>query len=164
MNPEDGLAFLAAHQPLPPDSELTNTVIDQYGDVLKHFRRHPDARCIPLLLNSFGAGSGLGVYQIVEDTVRAHEVRDVLPHLVTALANPAGSVQYWAAQIAEYYPSTQLVAPLSALLSHRSSDVRSAAAAALEGIDDPRVRVVLQDALQRESEPDIIEQLRSALD
>ena len=70
MTVEQGLAFLNAYQPMPDDTELSEELVRAYDEVRRFFIEHPDARCIPLFLKSFGAGDGFGVYQLVEDVLR----------------------------------------------------------------------------------------------
>jgi len=66
MDVTNALAFLERHQPLPPDDQLSADLIREYDEVRKFFIEHPDPRCIPLFLNSFGDESCFGVYQLVE--------------------------------------------------------------------------------------------------
>ncbi len=52
MTVEDALTFLAAHEPMPSDHEVSIDECNAYGDVLCLFRVNPDERCIPLLITS----------------------------------------------------------------------------------------------------------------
>ena len=81
MTVEQGLAFLKAHQPMPDDTELSEALVRAYDDVRRLCIDHPDARCIPVLLTSFGDGDGCGVYQRVEDVLRHVRLETVVPHL-----------------------------------------------------------------------------------
>jgi len=60
------------HEMYPADSpemQAYKTYADlmlQYEEVRTYFMEHPDPECIPLFLNSFGSGFGLGIYQMVE--------------------------------------------------------------------------------------------------
>jgi hypothetical protein len=87
MEKEDALKFLELHQPMPPDEEIDNELIEKYDDVRKYFLGNKDIRCIPLFLNSFGFIDGLGVYQLVEDVITMYEERDVVPSLIKSLSS-----------------------------------------------------------------------------
>jgi hypothetical protein len=159
MDKETALTFLRQHQPMPPDNQLTEEFIQEYDEIRQYFISHPDPECIPLFLNSFGDGSGFGVYQLVEDAINIYSPDQVVPHLIEALRSNYPSVRYWCAQIAEYFPVPELVDPLQELLFSRDRDIRSAAASALEGITDRRVDALLQQALKFEADPDLYVQL-----
>jgi HEAT repeat protein len=150
MDTEEALAFLRSHQPLPPDTLITEELLKEYSEVRNYFRRSPDPRCIPLFLNSFGQGSGFGTYQLVEDVIKQFSADEVVPHLIAALQNGSSSVRYWCAQIAANFPQTELIDPLRDLLLNGDEDGRTAAVTALEFIRDDRVDSILQQALKRE--------------
>ena len=127
MTSNEALRFLRSHQPMPADRDLTPEVIQHYESVRRFFLENDDARCVPLFLNSFGDGSGLGVYQLVEDVIKAYSASDVVPHLAVALASNCPGVRYWCAQIAAIFPTPDLIPQLAALLDDESSDTRFAA-------------------------------------
>lgn len=92
MDRETAIAFLKEHQPMPPDDKVTNEVITKFVEVVlwldEYVPEHPDPVFIPLLLNSFGEDTDLGVYETVEDILRYYPVEDLLPHLPAALQSP----------------------------------------------------------------------------
>jgi hypothetical protein len=152
MEIADALAFLGQHQPLPPDDQLSASLIERYDEVRKFFIEHPDPRCIPLFLNSFGAGSGFGVYQLVEDVFRPFPPEAVVHLLKESLGSPHQSVRYWGAQIAMLFPALELLEPLEKLLDTADSDTRLFAAYALEVMwREKRERQVL-DVLKKAAE------------
>ncbi len=156
MNREDAFRFLEKYQPLPADSALTDGVFTQYDRVRKFFLENPDEASIPLFLNSFGEGDGLGAYQLIEDVLAKHSVQAVVPHLLGSLTSPYRSVRYWSAQIAAVFPDSRLVDPLAVLLLEVNDfDMRYAAVTALEQIEDAQILRVLRDALKRESDDEI---------
>lgn len=128
----------------------------QYDEVLSYFIEHPDPVAIPLLLNACGEGSGHGLYQTVEDAIVLHPLSIVLPHLLKALQNASPSIQYWNAHIAFYFSDDSLITPLGDLLHSSNPDLRFAAAGSLEKIDNPRALELIDEALQKETEPDLI--------
>jgi HEAT repeat protein len=150
MDTEEALAFLSRHQPLPPDAGWTDELAERYAEVRDYFAHSPDPRCIPLLLNSFGQGSGFGNYQLVEDVMAQFPADLVVPNLVEALRHGTPSVRYWCAQIAAYFPESRLVGPLRDLLMTGDEDSQLAAVTALERIPDERVDDVFRQALRRE--------------
>jgi len=94
MTVDEGLAFLQTHQPMPDDTALSEELVRVYDEVRRLFIDHPDARCIPLFLTSFGDGDGFGVYQLVEDVLRHFSRDTVVPHLKKALTHGRRSIRY----------------------------------------------------------------------
>src|SRR5690606_955147 len=112
VDTREGLEFLSKHQPMPPDEELDQQLIDYYDEVRKWFILNPDPQCVPLFLNSFVKADGWGVSQLVGDAIIVFDKALVVPPLVKSLRNPNGSVSYWSAQIACSFPDAVLIAPL----------------------------------------------------
>lgn len=100
MNTNEALEFLRSHQPMPPDSTLTTELSQKYNEVREFFEAHPDPRCIPLFLNSFGDGDGFSAYQGVDLVLLLFSHEQVLPHLLTALSSIHPGVKSWTAEIA----------------------------------------------------------------
>lgn len=153
MDTEEALRFLRANQPLPSDQALGER-IRVFDAVRKHFTAQLDPRCIPLLLNAFGEGSGFGVYQLVEDTIAQYPAKHVLPALQQALHSPHRSVRYWNAQIAALFPDATLIEHLTPLLGD-DEDLRFAAVMALSRIHDPQIVPLLQAQLAAEQSAEI---------
>jgi HEAT repeat protein len=160
---DDALQFLRDHQPLPPTDSLSDDILRQFDEVRKFFISNPDARCVSLLLNSFGKGDGHGVYQLVEDTILAFPDEVVVPALEGSLRNPAGSVRYWSAQIAANYPRQELAEPLMDLLKHGNLDERIAAVTALELLGTPQAHSEMESALSADIEDEVKEMIHQAL-
>ena len=87
-------------------------------------------------LHSFGEGSGFGVYQLVEDTLRVHD-DDLVSKLSASLRSAESSVRYWTAQIAQNYPALSLRDPLIERLRDARPGTRAAAVVALLDLGDP---------------------------
>ena len=163
MDHSEAIRFLERHQPLPDDKNMSEDVISQYDDVRKWFLKHPDPKCIPLFLNSFGDGDGCGVYPLIEDVIARHSASDVVPCLCDAINSKSPSIRYWCAQIATRFPTKRLVAPLSSLLRDSDFGIRYMAIAALELIGGEDVKQILKDALKGESDEEIRELLQDAI-
>lgn len=159
----EALEFLSRHQPMPDEENLDEATINQYDEARKLFLAEPDERCIPLFLNSFGTGSGLGVYQLVEDVLVQFDNEQVLPHLLAALESPIESVRYWNAQVAASFPSPQLIGPLSNLLDD-DYDTQAVAITALGEIENPEARKILEKRLESETDPELRELLSDGLE
>lgn len=164
MSIDDALQFLRDHQPLPPTDEMPDALIQRFEEVRKFFVVNPDARCVGLLLNSFGEGDGFGVYQLVEDVIRAFPDGVVVPALAVSLCSAIGAVRYWSAQIAANHPSPELAEPLIELLRHGDLDERVAAVTALETLGTPRARLAMEKALSSDIEPQVKAMIRQAFD
>lgn len=163
MTTEEALEFLRAHQPLPPDRNLSQEVIDTYDEVRRHFTAKPDRRALPLFLQSFGDGNGFGVYQLVEDVFAQAPPDEAADALAKGLSSQRSSVRYWSAQIAAATPSPALAEPLLALVADESSDVRFAAISALELLNPPDLKARLRPAYDAERDSEVRELLEELL-
>jgi len=164
MDKQEAFDFLRAHQPLPPERELSEAVITEYDRVREFFVDNPDEESIPLLLNSFGEGMGLGVYQLVGEVFRKHSVGVLVPYLLTALASKHRSVRWWSAQFAADFPHPDLIKPLATALEELGDfDIRCAAVTALSQIKTTSAKAVLADALDKEPEEEIRALIRDVL-
>jgi hypothetical protein len=164
MEKEDALKFLELHQPMPPDEEIDNELIEKYDDVRKYFLENKDIRCIPLFLNSFGFINGLGVYQLVEDVITMYEERDVIPSLIKSLSSNYYSVRYWNAQIASNFFSEELIEPLSKLLNEKDYDIKFASLVAIEMNNSPKRKMILEKYLSEERDEELQNMARNIMD
>jgi hypothetical protein len=163
MTTEQALEFLRQHQPLASTGTVDEAVLGLFDEVRQFFLDHPDARCVPLLLNSFGEGDGHGIYQLVEDTIARFPASVVVPALRSSLRNTSGSVRYWSAQIAANFPVTDLAKPLIDLLHSGSVDERIAAVTALEAIGGEEVGAALRLALDSGAPDEVKNFIREVL-
>ena len=159
----EAISFLRKHQPMPPDKELSTELITEYDEVRKYFVEHPDLEAVPLLLNSFGQGTGHGVYQLVGNALRTLPSEKIIPYLRSAIRSEHPSVRSWCAEIAAEFPSAELIPALSMLLEDDDEDARSASVFALEFIDDPQVDKILTGMLKTSDDSDLCEQITEAL-
>jgi len=139
MDSAEALAFLRAHQPMPPDDALEESLIEQFDTVRRYFIVHPDAACIPLLLGAFGDGMGFGVYQVCDDVLRPFSREQIAPHLAVALASTRASTRWWAAHWAMEFPHPSLFSAIRRLLLARAAedeDARGFLIAALESLSN----------------------------
>jgi hypothetical protein len=157
MTLEEAKQFLRSHQPLPPDEFLTQELIGTLDEVREYLLLHPDPECVPLLIGVIGAGSGYGVYQLIEDVLLKFPTELVVPHLKEGLRSPHGGVRCWSAEFAASFPSPSLVEPLAVLLRNGNYDEKSAALTALEQIQSPCTGEVARSFLAQETD----EELRS---
>jgi HEAT repeat protein len=148
------LAFLALHQPLGRDADVSQQTIDEFEEIVRQLLADPDVRCLKPLLGAIGDGDGLGVYAMVSDTLRAFPRDAVEEALVWGLASRHRSVRYWCAQFASEFPSASVVPHLLLLLDDRDRDTKYAALTALEQCRDPsaipRLEVLARDDLDPE--------------
>ena len=163
MTREEALNFLKIHQPMPDDRHLDKNLIDQYDEARKCFLYAPAVECIPLFLNSFGIGNGLGVYQLIDDVLKKYNRDEVVPHLRTSLNSKHEGVRYWSAQIASNFPSAELIKPLKNLLRDNNRDIRYATITALEQIGGDIVKDFLETHLIAESDEEIKELVKDVL-
>jgi hypothetical protein len=162
VNVEEAKQFLAAHSPLPRDEELSDSLIEQYDEVRRFLLENPDPTTTKLLLNSFGDGSGLGVYQLVVDNVAKLPTEAVETELRDALLSPHRGVRFWCSQIAAELPSPLYAGPLISNLHDADADIRASAADALGALTLPELDGVLSDAYEREPESHVKEAISRA--
>ena len=153
MNQSEALEFLRTVQPLPNDDLLSEELIGQYDDVREFFVENPSEDAVPLLLNSFGNGDGLGVYQLVEDAIVNVESEKVVPHLLNALSSTLSSVRYWTTQISANFDDRRLVDSLVKLLNDESVDTRLAALVSIEKYVDESLAKKLVELRTAETNP-----------
>ena len=163
MNADEALQFLKDHAPLPDDDDLSDELIAEYDDVRKFFVANPDPRAIGPFLQSFGDGSGYGVYQLVEDVITQFPPEEVVPHLREALRSPHKGVRYWTLEMVSSFPDDSLVGPTAENLTHPDADVRAAAASALSFLGNDDAVRALETALQTEADDDVRQSIEDAL-
>lgn len=134
MNKLDAIKFLEKHQPLPPDSELTQSIIDKYEEIIKFFITNPNDEIIPYLLNSYGEGDGWGTYILVEDCLYRCSKKVVIEEIRKILeqGNMLDSIRYWVTQNAAAFPDPILEKGLLLSLNSDIEDIRNTARIALE--------------------------------
>ncbi len=127
MTVDEALAFLAAHQPMPSDHDVSTDECTVCCDVLRLFTANPDGRCIPLLINSITADTGLGMYEAISAVLMSHPSEQVIPHLRTGLLSGNTAIIYrccwWACDVR----ASGLSDVVRPLLHHEDDDIRDAA-------------------------------------
>ena len=164
MTSEEAVDFLREHQPMPPEDALTEELMTRFDEARRALERDPDPRGLPLLLHSLGEGTGLGVYQLLDDTLRAYDREDVVRALAESLTSSLPGVASWSMEFALDYPDPRLVPAAIALLRSGDFGARYFAAAFLvqDWVTDPFAREALRDAVVHEQDPAIREVLSEA--
>jgi hypothetical protein len=121
MDERQCLVSLNRHRPMPTDADWTEEC-ELLDEVRGYLTEYPSEEAFPLLLKVFGDGSGYGVHQLIERAVVEHPPSTVVPLLVTTHTTGTQSIKYWNAQIAENFPSRELIAPLTELCDSSSSE------------------------------------------
>jgi len=150
------LDFLKKNQPMLPDEELTEETLKIYDDARVYFQQNPNKACIPLFLNSFGERDGLGVYQLVEEVFYDFSIEDMKEHLINALSNKKGSIQYWCSRIASHFPCVEFIAHLEKLLYEGNFDIKCAVLDSLSLFDFHEARNAVSNFLKIEKDINII--------
>lgn len=163
MNRQRALEFLRNNQPLPDDNGITQEVIDEYDEVRKFFLENPNRESLSLFFGSFGKGGGLGIYQLIEDTILTHDPEDVVPELALALKTGTEESKYWCAQIASNFPDERLIEGLQISLECENVDIREAAVTALECIGGIKVVKLLKEQLLKENDKGVKELIEDVL-
>ena len=136
MTKKEALAFLALNHPMPNDYDITQELINKYDDVRLYFCANPAEEAIPLFLQSFGEGDGLGVYQLVEDFLFKCDENIVVSNIASILENPLTikSVRYWCTLLAMAFPDNILIKGLNISLHSDDEDIRDMAMLSLKMI------------------------------
>ena len=153
MNRTEALQILQRHQPLPPDSSLSEEMLRAFDAARKYFVANPDPAAVPLLFNAIGDGSGFGVYQLIEDAICPLSPEIVVPHLIAALQSTRSSTRFWAAQVALHFPDPVLIPVLAPMLLSADTDCRMAAASALFFIATPEATDLIYQAYDHTLDP-----------
>ena len=134
MNKLETINFLKSNQPLPSDLELTQTTVDKYEEIIQYFIKNPDDDMIPLFLNSYGAGDGLGTYVLVEGVLHKCTKIKVIEEIRKILENQEtiDSIRYWATQNAAAFLDPALKKGLLISSNSDIEDIREAANIALD--------------------------------
>lgn len=169
MTTPEALAFLQAHQPMPDDERLNlqPELMLAYDEVRQHFVEHPDPRCVPLLLNSFGGWNGFGMYQMVEDVFFQLDEPLVTHALLTnlrdvTLLNPC--TLYWNVQLCLTFPHPGLVPALAQVLNHPLSNIRTVAVYALGQLEADTVAPLLRQQWAVEDDADVAAAIQEVLE
>lgn len=141
---------------MPPDDRLTEELISSYDEAWRALERQPHPDGLRLLLNSFGIGSGFGVYQLVPVAIRRYPRDDVVSELESALRSPHPGVRSWASEIAAEYLDDRLTSAVVDNLTSADRDVRVFAAQFLAEIGrldgEQRSRVGRALAIEQDEE------------
>ncbi len=147
---------------------MTPELIRTFEEIRQYLIRNPSPDFIPLMLNAFGNGSGLGVYQVCDDVFRPFSKREMVPHLAAALLSRHWGVRYWAAHWAMDFPHESLVSALADLAQDPHSDCHYFAIAALEAIwRETGSQAALQAIANQEdqqTDPEVLELIAEILD
>jgi HEAT repeat protein len=162
MTADEAIDFLEQHQPMPADESISETLIGEFDEARQALERDPDPRGLRLLLGAFGEGSGFGVYQLVDDTLRAYPRDDVVAALRGALTSSVPSVRSWSMEMALDYPDHRLLPAALALLSDVDRDTRYFAASYVADLRPTEGRILdrLREVATREDDEEIRSVLR----
>lgn len=138
MDKVQAFQFLRLHQPMPADYDITQELIDKYDEVRRFFLAHPDKNAIPLLLQSFGDGDGLGVYQLIEDCFYQYDANDVISCIAAILENPhtIESVRYWCTLLTMSFPDRRLLVGLDGSLQSKNESICNSAVLSVKLIEN----------------------------
>ena len=161
MNRDEALSFLRENQPLAdvPGPGL----LQRFRETTRYFYEHPHPDCIPLLINAFGLFEDLTLYEALNATLQRFPVVLVLPHLRDGCRARMPSIRLASADAALHFPHPSLVAPLVELLAEGSPIIRLTAVSALEQIGGEAVLEHARQALDGETDEDVIQVLKDIL-
>ena len=160
------ISFLKQHQPMPDDSRLSEELIAEYDAVRRYLTSNPSEACLPLLLRSFGRGTGLGVYPMMDSVLWPLPRDFVVAQLKEALTSDNPNVRFWCSDLALEFPDRALIDVLGPLLLNDDHDgTRFNAAAILADIEgeQDRVSVLFRHAIEKETDEEVRTLLRQHL-
>jgi HEAT repeat protein len=122
MDTCEAVEFLRAHQPMPPDTELTEELITAWDAATNALAASTNPAVPSLILNSFGQGNGFGVYQIVDDVLRSLPRERVIAALRESLGSSVRSVRSWSMEMAMDFVDVSLIPPALQILDGPDED------------------------------------------
>ena len=129
---EDYLDFLADHQPMPSDYEISVAEGEYFAAALKYFEAHIDDRCVPLFINAVSAQTGLGMYEHIKFVLMGQRKSVVVEHLKAALKSANPHIVFRACWWAVDVQAAELTEQIRELVKHDDEDVRFAATSFME--------------------------------
>lgn len=146
---------------MPSDETLTEDLIATYDEARRVLATGKDTRAVKLLLRSFGDGDGFGVYQLVDETLRAYPRDVVILGLAESLRSDVPSVRAWSMEMALDYPDERLIPQAIENLQSMDRDTRAFAAYFLGRVAaHPAAHLALVKALDSEAD----EETRTAIE
>ncbi len=158
MNEAQALAFLARHQPLRSDA--TPSLLARLRLALNALADCQDPRLIPLLLNCHAEWEELSLDDQIQQLLAQFPAAAVRPHLLKGLQGDPERAAFFADTV-RIFPHPDLIAPLAHLLHSDHPYTRLVAAAALERIGGPLVRLIAENAQAQEGDEDVQEILQA---
>lgn len=141
---DDLIRRLAELSPMPDDSELTNEIVAEYMSLVAEIKEFKDPRTITVLVNSFGYGSGFGVYWETLRVLEEFDTASLFPMLVDCIKAGQRGARMWAAYMLGRIRSKEALDTLIMLLNDENELVRGNAAMALGMIGDEKALPYLE--------------------
>lgn len=137
---EEIINQLHALSPMPNDLEVTAEQLTKYDSLVNILAQYMDRRCIRPLIESFGYGSGGGVYWGVVHLLERFTVDETDPILLEGLQNHNAGTRMWSALMIGRSENELAIPELLRLLDDSKELVRAEAIIALGrfGGDDIR--------------------------
>ncbi|RJG36506.1 hypothetical protein [Motilimonas pumila] len=129
MNIEESLQFLAKHQPMPSDLEITNVQCDLFVASLELFQNSHDVRCIPLFMNCVSEHTGMGMYEIIADVLMNQDRVNVIRGLRDGLQSNDIAIKYRCCWWALELDAWELLPIIEPLVNSDNEDLRDASEA-----------------------------------
>jgi HEAT repeat protein len=128
---------LGAFSSMPPDEELSVSLLDGYDALLTDIRNSGlrDSRLIAPIIETFGPGEAYGVYWSTLHLLERFDWSDLIRELISAMTNPSAGVRYWSARMLGHARALSAADVLQVALHDESEIVREACTVALGLID-----------------------------
>jgi HEAT repeat protein len=138
------LSQLRKISPLPDDSSLSEELLTTYEKIVNQLAQLRDPSAIQPLLESFGYGTGYGLYWTVVHFLEQFGHEQIDPLLISALQKGQPGTQMWAALMLGRSRNKAAIPQLAALLDSPKELVRASAVAALGAIDGMLARPYIE--------------------
>jgi hypothetical protein len=132
MNIRQALTFLAQHQPMPSDQEVTENLCDTFVECMQFLKKNPEPKSVVLLINTVSEYTGLGMYEMISDVLLKQERTVVLFALKKALNQGNDAVKYRSCWWAIDLNAWCLFKEISALVNSCNTDLSDAAKSYVE--------------------------------
>lgn len=146
------LAQLKLMSPMPEDDLLSEDSLRAYEQIVEDLDELSDPRAINSLIDSFGYGTGYGLYESVVALIERLSPHENPPYLFSALRNGERGSRKWAARLLGRSRDRAAVPHLLDQLHDSEELVRAEVVKALGMIGDASVRPQIEQ-LQRDPSP-----------
>lgn len=158
---QDLIQQLKQISPMPDDNDLTDEVLEKYGNLVEKLEKTNDPAIIAPLLYSIGFYDAYGGYWTVLHIVEKFGILTTLPHLIEAAKKGQRGTRYWVARMLGGIGTPEVVPSLITLLNDPEEKVRAVAIRFLSRDGNPEFLQYIKP-LENDPSPEVREAVKIA--